>query len=296
MVFPDFIIGGAQKSGTTTLLRQLQKHPSIYAPRQELHFFASRNEEPMGTWELGIEWYRRQFPDHVAVTGEKTPNYLYNPRSPQRIYDIIPGVKLIFILRNPVDRAYSQYIMKYRNDGTRDYGSFEKAIQQPNCEYLERGIYWKQLERYQKLFHENQMLILVLDELKNNPKNVYHRIYDFLNVAPIYPADINKRYYRGGQPRYETLGRIRRRIIDASSTSSSYIKMRLLHKTAYAINMVNIRGQFMEYVTGKQIKKYPPMNPKTRAQLHDYFLPHNQQLLEMYPDLPIRHWIDGGGQ
>ncbi len=291
MPLPDFIIGGAQKSGTTTLIRQLRKHPQIYAPKDELHFFSSVEEDEKGALEHGIQWYKKQFPDNGLVKGEKTPNYLFNQNVPKRIHKIVPDVKLIFILRDPVQRAYSQYWMQYRNKGYIENATFEDAIRRQNCEYIERGIYWEQLKRYKYLFDDEQIQIFILKELKNNPYSVYERIYNFLDVKTVYPEDIHRRYYRGGKPRFNWLGTIRHTVTTSANKTDSIAIEKMLWKIAYAINAVNIKGQFAEYISGKQKKGYPPMKKETAHHLYNIFRPHNIKLKEMYPNLPIDHWF-----
>lgn len=105
---PDFVIAGFSKCGTTGLLHNLARHPSLATNRRqaqtwEMHFF---NRE--AHWQRGLDWYLGQFPD-APVTGEKTPSYVYDPNAMQRIARTLPGVKLILCLRNPVDRLYSWY-------------------------------------------------------------------------------------------------------------------------------------------------------------------------------------------
>ena len=122
---PDFLCVGAQKSGTSLLYRLLNQHPEIYlAKGKEIHFF-NRDEN----YNKGIEWYSEHFAgseDYKRV-GEVTPDYNYVPTVPGRIYKTLgKDIKLIFMLRNPVDRAYSNYWMSFRRGHERF--SFEKAI------------------------------------------------------------------------------------------------------------------------------------------------------------------------
>lgn len=292
MTWPDFIIGGAQKSGTTTLIEVLRRHPQVYSPDHEMHFFSSKKDDPMGNWERGVEWYKEQFPDDGRVTGEKTPNYLYNPSSPQRIYEHIPDVKLIFILRDPVKRAYSQYWMRYRNRGYVERGTFREAVRRPDCEYIERGVYWKQLKRYRELFSDDQIKVFILKELKETPRVVFGRIYDFIGVDTVFPEGTEKRFYRGGQPRFHWLGVVRHGVTHAASQTQSWLLTTLLRQMAYGINLVNVKGQFAEYISGKKHKGYPPMDDDVKQYLYGIFSPHNDKLREMYPDLPISHWYD----
>src|SRR5207248_7427804 len=114
-LLPDFLIIGTQRGGTTSLYRYLKAHPCIGATsNKDLHFFDRR-------FHKGLSWYRSHFPTKLEkayaeqlrrltlVTGEASPSYLFHPHAPKRVAQVLPHVKLIVLLRNPVSRAYSQY-------------------------------------------------------------------------------------------------------------------------------------------------------------------------------------------
>ncbi|RNI13582.1 hypothetical protein EFE41_03125 [Methanohalophilus portucalensis FDF-1] len=159
---PDFIICGAQKAGTTSLLRYLRSHPEIFMPNKEVHFF-DRN------YLKGLEWYKSQFADNsvsIKVYGEKCPEYMYLENVPERIYQNFPNIKLIFILRNPLERAYSGYWHEVKNG--RENLPFEKAIKKEeerlkseeayckiHCSYIDRGKYIEQLKRFEYYFSKD---------------------------------------------------------------------------------------------------------------------------------------------
>ncbi|QGQ44715.1 sulfotransferase domain-containing protein [Metabacillus sediminilitoris] len=188
--FPDFLIIGAQKCGTTSLYNYLIKHPEILeASRKEIHFFDNN-------YNKGIEWYKKQFPLETRrkqgyITGEATPKYIYDPNVPQRVYHYMPNVKLIVLLRNPVDRAYSNYHMDInkklpellRNESINDYISFEEALEVDIGQiYMKRGMYADQLERWLKFFPKSQMLILQSEQFFSNPLKTLKEVQRFLGV------------------------------------------------------------------------------------------------------------------
>jgi len=234
-VLPDFVIIGAQKGGTTSLYAHLSRHPNVLpARRKEVHFFDNK-------FARGAGWYRRQFPSvltrvgrrlrHGApvLAGEASPYYLFHPRAPERLRALLPGARLIVLLRNPVDRAYSQYWHRVR-DGQETL-SFEEALdREPErlageaerlradpgyhsvnhqaYSYLARGVYVDQLVRWRALFPADRMLVLRGEDLFENPAKVYERVLRFLglpdvrietfekrNAAPPYPpmADATRR-------------------------------------------------------------------------------------------------------
>ncbi len=119
---PAFVIVGAQRGGTTSLYRYLAAHPGVLpASRKELHYFTNRHDR-------GPDWYRSQFPPTPpgTITGESTPYYLFHPHAPRRLHAFAPDVKLIVLLRNPVDRAYSHYQLQVRR--RHETLPFEEAI------------------------------------------------------------------------------------------------------------------------------------------------------------------------
>lgn len=208
-MLPDFIIIGAMKCGTTSLFRYLEGHPDFYAPKtKEIHYFDFK-------YDKGLDWYRRQFPTKIRklkcrlrrrrlVTGEASPYYMYHPHACRRIAALLPGVKLIVLLRNPVDRAYSHYHNEIRHgresltfeqalelEPERLRGEVEKMVEDERYfsvhhghhAYLARGIYVEQLKACRAYFPRDQFLILDSDALFFDPQPVYDRVCDFVGLA-----------------------------------------------------------------------------------------------------------------
>jgi hypothetical protein len=253
-VLPDFLIIGAQKSGTTALYDYLSKHPMVArAKTKEAHFFDAN-------FEKGVVWYRSHFPfrarralgrlfgGRAFVTGEASPGYLFHPRAAERIAAIVPRARLIAILRNPIDRAFSHYHHEVR--AGREQLSFEEAIESEperlageveralagerhdwsrlaRQSYLARGRYAEQLERYFARFDRAQILVLRSEDLLADPEGTLRRASGFLGLPPIEPAESVRAFPKRNAGRYE------------------------------------------------------PMNPETRARLVETFRPHNRRLAEM---------------
>lgn len=204
-VMPDFIIIGAQRCGTTSLYKNLVTHPCVVpAFRKEVHFFDKN-------YEKGILWYKAHFYTTVyesykkmygrtVITGEASPYYIFYPRAPFRVFNTIPHVKLIAILRNPVDRAYSHYHHEKRR-GVETH-SFETALKkekerilkgeplQKSCRfnhqhfsYLARGIYVDQLKEWFRFFPREQMLILT-ESFFDDISAGFDRVTHFLGLPP----------------------------------------------------------------------------------------------------------------
>jgi hypothetical protein len=196
--FPDFIIIGTQRGGTTSLYEYLTAHPDVGAAyRKEVHFFDRH-------FGKGIDWYRAHFPlaGEFSVVGEASPYYLFHPSVPERLHEVIPAVKLIALLRNPVDRALSQYHMKVSR-GLESL-TFEDAIQRESerlsasdnpmgaawrhHSYLARGRYAEQLLRWLRVFPRVQLLILKSEDLFAEPQRVLGQVQHYLGLGPHTPA------------------------------------------------------------------------------------------------------------
>ena len=220
---PNFIIIGAQKGGTTSLYDYLVQHPQVLsARRKELHFF------DFG-YERGQLWYRRHLPDKSqlrreqnrvgasVITGEASPGYMVFPQTPERIHRFVPQVKLIVLLRNPVDRAYSQYQMNIAKETTyfadekrhvlREPLLFEDAIAAEDermkvamelldrdplssgrwfqmHSYQTRGLYARQIRHWLQWFPREQMLFLESSDFYKNTDQNYARVLEFLGLQP----------------------------------------------------------------------------------------------------------------
>ena len=243
-VLPDFIIIGAEKCGTTSLYDYLIKHPSIISSKtKEVHYFDTNY---LGRW-----WYKAHFPTifqklfkKKVITGEATPYYLFHPLTPNRIHEDLPNVKLIIIIRDPTERAFSQYqenlrknkeelsfedAIKCENDRLK--GEKEKIIKNPKYQsisywtysYLSKGIYVEQFKIWFDLFPKNQILILFTSELQTDPQQTLHKVFSFLGL----------------------------------------------------------QNHEIKVDEKKNVGKYDPMNSETRKFLQEYFSPYNKKLEEL---------------
>ena len=212
MTLPNFLILGAAKSGTTSLHHYLNQHPEIYmSPIKETNFFVYQDmklefqgwgDPPLAALKsiTNIKDYRAQFADvgEEKAIGETSPLYLYDERAAPRIYQAIPEAKLIAILRDPAERAFSHYISNFSDD--RDPClTFGEALQAEEWRmqknwfwdyfYRDCGYYFRQLKRYWALFPKDRILVLLYDDFKNNPLKILQGIFDFLNVNSSFIPD-----------------------------------------------------------------------------------------------------------
>ena len=215
---PEFLIIGAQRCGTTSLYKYLAEHPQFCAAAvrtKGVHFFDTH-------YGQGLAWYRSHFPTtmrrswfrarHGAdlITGEASPYYLFHPQVPYRIERDIPDVKLVAILRDPIERAYSQWqhevakgfehLERFEDaldaEPARLAGVAERMRDDPDhrspahqhWSYMARGRYAEQLEAYRSLFGPDQLLVLRAEDLFAEPEATYARVESFLGLPPHPPA------------------------------------------------------------------------------------------------------------
>ena len=173
--FPDFLIIGAVKAGTTWLWNLLLEHPDLYLPanRKELRFFNAH-------WSEGVDWYASWFTGAAErVTGEVSPEYLHFPAAAERIRSVLPAVKLIAVLRDPVERAYSHVRMHCKR-GAISPSDIDDAVLRPF--FVEPGLYGKHLDRYLNLFCREQMFVLRFENLMEDTDTAISNILAFLEV------------------------------------------------------------------------------------------------------------------
>lgn len=201
---PEFIIIGAQKGGTTSLHYYLSQHPQLVAAsKKEVHFFNGGLDPRQDSYEKGLCWYRAHFPLSLRKKGgvkffEATPAYLYHREVPRRIHEFSSQIKLLAVLRNPVDRAVSHYFHEVRNghetlglvdaleaEDKRLHSAMDECEKKYNLihySYKARGVYWKQVEAYYKLFDQSQICILDSAQLFSDAPGTVKSIFNFLGV------------------------------------------------------------------------------------------------------------------
>jgi len=203
---PDFVVIGAQRSGTTSLFDYFRDHPQVRpALKKELHFYDLH-------YERGVAWYRANFPrmrqlGGGRITGEATPNYLVYPSTPERLHGVTPNAKLIVLLRNPADRAHSAWRLRTMEGA--ETLSFAEALERELAQehidvaeiadpkkvgqhlrflYLSKSRYAEQLERWLKLFPREQLLVIKSEDLFENPDGALGEMAEFLGIDPWQPG------------------------------------------------------------------------------------------------------------
>jgi len=207
-VLPDFLVIGAKRCGTTSLFYHLPEHPCISkSPYDNMGFFNDN-------FHLGINWYKSFFPTIFTrnkikskfgdcMTFDVTTTYMEEESTANNVYQTKPNMKIIVILRNPVDRAYSHYHVNVKEKSEKR--SFEDAIFEEmnrikseriiqnknknlrvftpnNIHYLKKGFYALQLKSWFKIFPREQILVLSTEEFQEDQNIIYKKIFDFLNI------------------------------------------------------------------------------------------------------------------
>ena len=200
----DFIIAGTQKSGTSVLTYYLNQHPAIaMAHKEEAHLLVQPrrhffdNEAMFASGSINYDLLHRDVAvtAHTLVAGTCTPVYTYWKPAMQRIHDYNPSIKLIILLRNPIDRAFSHWNMQ--RDRKLDSLDFLDAVKQEEnrgreayplqlrkFSYVERGFYSEQMERVFRFFPREQVLVIKFDDLRRDYRTVTDRIFNFLSAPP----------------------------------------------------------------------------------------------------------------
>ena len=174
---PDFLYIGTSKAGSTWLFNALAVSPEVWlASNKGLYFFDAH-------YERGLDWYRQQFRDADGrAVGEFSHSYLSSPEAPPRIAEYSPAMRLLVCLREPVDRAFSDYLDLVKNNGFT--GSFNEAIEQ-HPRLLDRGRYATHLSRYLEHFPMSQIHVGLFDDLKTGAQTYADEVYDFLGLDRI---------------------------------------------------------------------------------------------------------------
>ncbi len=226
----DFIVVGAQKAGTTALFDYLSEDPAIFLPpEKEVHFFDDESRD----WSSGdyADYHRKFELEGAKICGEVTPIYMYWPRAMERIRDYNPGIRIVCLLRDPVERAWSHWRMETARGAER--APFRVAIRRGRqrlfeaepwgshrvYSYVERGFYAEQLARIFDLFPRGQVLVLQNEGLDGEPQETLQRFNAFVG-APA-PGLRRQRRVHVGQAAGEMAAEDRRYLTDLFATDQA---------------------------------------------------------------------------
>jgi len=294
MVLPDFLICGAPKAGTTALHWYLSEHPDVVmsAPKEAWFFCYDPRGAGRDKYSNGLQWYSETFFDgdgSEQVVGESTPLYMSYPLSPKRIKINLPEAKLLFVLRDPVDRAYSQYL-RHVNRGVvsprTSFGNWMRStkkwdMREEGVPEIKRGLYHEQLLRYEEHFEAEQMKVILYERFRDEQEQVLREVCKFIGVDPSFEPDTSTRHNVTRYPKSRTLYRLAYALWESIEER---LGATVLEKTRWLRSAV--RNQLFQSGTDQE---KPPMKPQDRAYLQDLYREPNARL-EEYLGRDLSHW------
>lgn len=271
----DFVIIGAAKSATTWLQTQLQSDPAVYMPDPELHFFSRE-------YSRGEDWYLSQFGEgrRGRTVGEKSNSYLYAPDAAARLHRHLPHAKLIVQLRNPVERAYSNYCMLFRRGEVgADIGNYIDPSLGENARFLGGGHFATHLQSYIDLFGREALLILFFEGVMDDPGAQMARARAHLGLPPrpLAPAGQQK----------------------VKDKTVPVVPARLSKRLAWMKPIARpLRGtppfEAMRELVARKIQ-YPQLTEDLRKRLNDYYSP-SIEVLEQISGQSLSRWYAPASQ
>lgn len=249
---PQFIIIGAVKGATTWIHNQLQQHPAIFVPGPEPHYFSQE-------YERGLEHYRSLFDAALPgqMRGEKSADYFAHPHAARRIAATLPDVRLVLQLRNPVDRAYSDYKMLFRRGTvTGPPETYLDGRESDQPRFLHDGLYGAHLERWLDHFDRAQIQVMLFEEVKAAPTEVVAAVCAHIGVSYHFSTEV------GTRPR--------------NNSGEQFLPLPLRTALAPLKSAARpLRGkplfERMRQVLAREIP-YPPLSDGLRRRMTDYYM------------------------
>jgi hypothetical protein len=281
----DFIGIGTSKAGTTWVSEMLDAHPGICVSEpKEVNYFNEQDNYYLIenlNYNKGLNWYKNHFLHWKTgqIIGEFTPKYLSDPKAPLRIKMSFPDVKLIVCLRNPVDRAFSQYIF-IRYFKKKEGRSFEEVVRK-EPQYIEKGLYFKHLNRYFQYFDKTRIHIIWFDDIKSHPTRVLKDLFVFLGVNETFnPLNTGKKINAARQSRFHQLPELTDIVTRALARYKLSFIIKAIKKTGIHTIIKKANIQKLEYT---------PMQEQTRIYLKQKFA-DDIAGLEKLLNKDLSHW------
>jgi hypothetical protein len=303
MTLPNFLVIGAAKCGTDSLCNYLGQHPKVFmSQNKEPNFFIAEGQQAIpyqgpgdkkvltdwGMWVSTLDRYEALF-SHVTTEeaiGEGTTWYLYDGRAAHKIHAHIPRAKLIAVLRNPVDRAYSAYTMLLR-DGREPLRDFARALEaedervcwnwEPMWHYRRMGFYASQLQCYFDIFDQAQIHVVLYDDFTARPGDVTRDLFRFLEVDDEFEPDTSTRYNVSLVPRHQTY----HMLIAGENPVKTVVK---------SVLPGGVRQRVKARLITPNLTRPTPLAPEVRASLVEVFRSDILQLQELI-NRDLSHWL-----
>ncbi|MFN3939915.1 MAG: sulfotransferase family protein [Chitinophagales bacterium] len=312
-MLPTFLVVGAVKAGTTALHAYLQQHPEIYmSPVKETNYFSDADMQfahfnidyrqdinhnlqkylagPMEkkihiahirTWEQYNQLFKNV--QQQSAIGEVSNSYLYCPSTAKAIKAKLPDVKIVMILRNPVDRLYSQYLMNLKLGKITGKSLLQEIEHDQNKKikgwgvshlYLEVGMYYGQVKKYMENFSADKMHIMWYDDYKNNPSEAMRSVFTFLGVDPEFKLDMTQRYNEAGMPRFGKLNYL--------------LTQTGIYGLSKKIFPESLKNNIKSLIYTKE--NIPAITSEEKNWLIDYYR-SDIELLSALLNKPLHHWL-----
>jgi hypothetical protein len=272
MAMPNFFVVGAQKAGTTSLYHYLDQHPEVFmCPAKEPHFFEGMQQDYLRPDRrlapvTDLETYLGLFDgvgDEKAV-GEASTSYIYSRRSPSLIKQSVPDARIIAVLRNPADRAYSNFLHCVRG-GREPLEDFAEALRAeearikdrwaPLWYYKQKGYYHDQVKRYLDTFGRERVRIFLYDDLRARPLEVLQHMFAFLGVDEAFVPDLSVEHNTAGLPKNRRLYAVAKRL----GSWNPALKLESMERF--------LPSGTSRYVKSRFFAKPPPFPPEVRRTL-----------------------------
>lgn len=269
-MLPNLIVIGAMKSGTSSLHNYLDLHPQIsMSSPKELDFFVHEKN-----WPKGVAWYESHFTDGARIRGESSPNYTkchFFGGVPKRMHSIVPEAKLIYVLRDPVERIVSHYV---HNIAARwDSRRFPDAVRE-NIDYVSCSKYYMQLEKYLDYFSRPHILIIASEDLHKRRRQTLREVFRFL--------DVDDTFYNEGFSDVLHESSAKRR-----KTKAGWLLARMPGRKAIS-SLFPFASHFASILSKREIKR-PVLSAELRQELIDA-LSDDVELLKEYTGSDFEHW------
>lgn len=275
MTLPTFIVIGPGKTGSTWLYKCLEAHPEIRLARntKETFFFDKY-------YERGLAWYEKFFAgfEGAHAIGEVSNTYFFSEAAPARIAKQLPEVKLISVLRNPIDRLISSYLFKRRHARTDE--ELEHIISD-RLRMVPRNFYDVHLERFLRVFPREHLHVALYDDIKSDPTAMLRDIYAFIGVDPNFHPEVAKeKIFAAGKPRMTAVAR-------ALRPFTLWLRESDMHGLlTWAKLNSTVQTVLYKPVTDS---KRPQLSSETRERLRDIYRPHIERVESMI-GRDLGHW------
>lgn len=307
-LLPNFLIVGAAKSGTTSLYHYLRQHPDIFMPSvKETNFFLGAGETVVE--EVGLNGESKtisrvsSLADYQALferamtkkaRGEASPKYLYYSETAQHIKSEIPDVKIIVILRHPVDRAYSAFLHHVR-ENQEEHLDFATALHEepkriekgvdPKYHYRNRGFYFRQLVPYYEAFGAENIHVYLYEDLRNDPLSIMRDLFSVLGVDSAFTPDVSAKHNVSGIPKNQVLHKFYHFL---QGDDQNIIK-RLAKRSLPVTLRQRLRGRVVRNLQRTNLTK-PSLLPGVR---NDLLVGYKEDILQLQDLIKrdLKHWL-----